>query len=179
MKYEDFFGLAMALFEESCDALLLLDGNVKNVLDANAAAQRLSGLSLRELLLSSVTDLFQFEGKPGICPVPRTFGRKHGPVEIGQCQLRTVLPEEWIQVNLTLTRLLVRPRPLTLLLVRAPEIMSNPESKTRLSVCDKCGAPLERQMLPDPADSVHDQLLESSYFHYETDLVQRSLGGVE
>src|SRR5437763_1346741 len=67
MNYDEFGGLARALFEGAGEAQLLCDPESGQILDANAAAQRLCGYSLRELLGT------RFAGRPAAA-----FGRDLG-----------------------------------------------------------------------------------------------------
>ena len=59
MDYEGYDGLARALFEEHEDPLVLCDSQTKLVLDVNAAAQRLCGIGLKDLLDTPVLNLFR------------------------------------------------------------------------------------------------------------------------
>jgi len=118
MNFEKFTGLAQALFEESTDSLLLLDSSAENILDANAASQRLCGLAARDLIAAPVLTVFQTNGTPGLRPLPAGARRVHRPFAQRRCQLRSVNPDVWLPVDITLTRLDVRTKSLTLLKVR-------------------------------------------------------------
>jgi PAS domain S-box-containing protein len=57
--------LARALFEESGDALFLIDPATSTCVDANPVAVRLSGFSRDELRAMTTTDLFRHEQPAG------------------------------------------------------------------------------------------------------------------
>jgi PAS domain-containing protein len=142
MRYQEIIGLAQALFEESADALFLLDASAENVLDANGAAQRLSGLPLRDLLASSVSELFQFDDIHELRPIPANSCRGLNPSAVRHGHFRTIRPAIWLPVDVRFTQLLVRPHRLTLLLVRD----TNSDAHTRYiaveserSLCVNCG----------------------------------------
>lgn len=147
MKYQDFIGLAQALFEESGEALILLDGNADQILDANAAVQRLCGLSLRQLLASPIGELFQFDDRRDLRSILQADPMAHGPLSIGRCQVRTNVRDVWMHVELTMTRLLVRPQQLIQLTVRLPQANSRIpnyfDAASFHSLCSSCGAPLD------------------------------------
>jgi PAS domain S-box-containing protein len=110
-------GLARALFEESGDALFLFDPETEQVLDVNSKAQRLTGFPLRDLLRTPMTELFRF-GDAGLDRV-REAASKTGTFHSQEGYfLRTVRPEVWIPINLTVARLHVKPRTLALLTAR-------------------------------------------------------------
>ncbi|HJT77553.1 MAG TPA: PAS domain S-box protein, partial [Gemmataceae bacterium] len=118
MNYDGHEGLARALFEESGDALFLLDPDSDQVLDANSVAQRLTGFPLRALLGRSTADLFSFGGPGGldrlreVAGKSRSFRRQEGYF---LCSAGT---EGWVPVSLTVSRLHVKPRTLALLAAR-------------------------------------------------------------
>ncbi len=118
MKHDDLEGLAQALFEESGDALFLFDPDNFQLLDANSMAQRLTGFSLRELLHMTVPQLFRFQGQEGLQRMLQAskkttlFHSQEGYF------LRTVQEDIWIPVNLTTTRLHVRPKAVGLITAR-------------------------------------------------------------
>jgi PAS domain S-box-containing protein len=118
MNHDASEGLAQALFEESGDALFLFDPETDELLDANAKTQRLTGFSLRELLRLPMDQLFLFGGPGGLQRVRQasmrtgTFHSQEG------YYLRTVHPETWIPINLTVSRLHVKPKTLALITAR-------------------------------------------------------------
>src|SRR5438309_1142510 len=113
MIHDELQGLARALFEETDDALLLLDADTGRVLDANAAAQRLSGFSVRAVMDAPVSDFFRLSaGQWAITfPMPaRTLPLPHA--EWGGL-LRTVRGAA-VPVDVVFTRLGTRPRSVAL-----------------------------------------------------------------
>jgi PAS domain S-box-containing protein len=107
--------LARALFEESGDALFLLDPEADALLDANPAAQRLTVLSLGELLRRSVADLFRPESPGGLGPLTHALRPGGAPLpEPDAFLLCTRAAGAWVPVSLAVTRLPVAPRPLAL-----------------------------------------------------------------
>jgi two-component system, cell cycle sensor histidine kinase and response regulator CckA len=111
-------GLALALFEESGDALFLFDPDTDQLLDANAKAQRLTGFSLRELLRMQMEQLFLFRGHGGLQRLRQATGKSgtfHSQEGYFLC---TVQPETWIPINLTISRLHVKPKTLALFTAR-------------------------------------------------------------
>jgi PAS domain S-box-containing protein len=126
MIHDELQGLARALFEETDDALFLLDADNGRVLDANAAAQRLTGFSVRAVMDAPVSDFFRLSaGQWAITfPMPaRTLPLPH--VEWGGL-LRTVRGAA-LPVDVVFTRLGTRPRPVALARVRevAPSAAEN------------------------------------------------------
>jgi hypothetical protein len=117
MDYDGYQGLAQALFEESGDALILFDSRTKRVRDVNAAAQRLCGIGLRDLLNTPVSDLFRC-GRGGMEATAFPARKVHLPFDEWGCHLRTVQDGVWVSVDVTVTRLAVSPWPLVLLTLR-------------------------------------------------------------
>jgi PAS domain S-box-containing protein len=118
MNYNESEGLAQALFEESGDALFLLDPETDQLLDANSTAQRLTGFALRELLRIPATQLFRFDDPEGRQRLTRAAGKTevfHGREGYS---LRTTQDGVWVAVTLTVARLHVKPKTLGLLTVR-------------------------------------------------------------
>jgi PAS domain-containing protein len=122
MNYEKYTGIAQALFEESRDALFLLDMRADSVLDANGAAQRLSGFALRDLTALSVASLFQCDDHPGLQPLPPNVRRVH--YRYAQCRyrLRCYGGLGWMPVDVTVTKLVVQPDSLALVTVQNARI---------------------------------------------------------
>ena len=118
MKQAQMEGLAQALFEECGDALFLFDPDTEQLLDANSAAQRLSGFALRELLHFSVQQFFRSDGPEGLQRL-LLASRKTGFAHSGKAySLRTIKEGVWIPVDLTAARLHVQPKTLGLITVR-------------------------------------------------------------
>jgi PAS domain S-box-containing protein len=118
MRYENLEGLAQALFEESGDALFLFDPNTEQLLDANAVAQRLSGFSLRDLLQLPMPQLIRFGGKDGLQRLREATGKSVAFHAQEGYFLRTIQPDVWVPINLTVSRLHVKPDTLALLTAR-------------------------------------------------------------
>lgn len=118
MNYDDQVGLARALFEESGDALFLLDPETDQLLDANATAQRLTGLPLRELLRTPLDQLLRFGGPGGLGRL-REAARKTATFHAQEgYYLCTDRAGAYVPVNVTLSRLHVKPRTLALVAAR-------------------------------------------------------------
>lgn len=127
MNYHDSPGLAQAIFEGSPHAQLLLNASGGRVLDANAAAQRLCGFALRELIATPVERLFRWRGEPGLGALSDLMRRAHSPDTIKSCRLRTYQPAVWARVDVTVTRLAVKPVPVVLLTVLPSRSSGSPK----------------------------------------------------
>jgi PAS domain S-box-containing protein len=123
-------GLAQALFEEAGDALFLLDPETDELLDVNPMAERLTGFPRAALLRMPATYLFRFDGPGG----RRRLRQAAGKSGIFHSQegyfLRTRDEAAWIPVNLTVTRLHVKPK--TLALFTARDIREQRAAHTQL-----------------------------------------------
>ncbi len=123
-------GLAEALFREAGDALFLFEPDNGQILEVNPTAQRLSGFSREQLLGMQISDLIVVE--PGgddarlkdACRQSGIFHARDGYL------LRTQVENEWIPVDLTVTRLHVKPR--TLGLITARDLREQREAYQRL-----------------------------------------------
>jgi PAS domain S-box-containing protein len=130
MNYDDQPGLARALFEESADALLLLDPETDQLLDANATAQRLIGIPLRELLRMPLDQVLRFGGPGGLRRVREaahktsTFHAQDG------YYLCTDRPETYVPVHLSISRLHLQRR--TLVLITARDVRDQHAAQARL-----------------------------------------------
>lgn len=118
MRYENLEGLAQALFEESGDALFLFDPTSELLLDANAVAQRLSGFSLRDLLQLSLPQLIRYGGHGGLEQLREATGKSVAFHAQEGYSLRTIQPDVWVPINLTVSRLHLKPDTLALLTAR-------------------------------------------------------------
>ncbi len=121
--------LAEALFEESGDALFLFDPETDQVLQVSRVAEQLTGFSRQELLAMQATSLFRHGGK-GRAAVQSAAARTGIFHSQEGYTLRTNRPDVWIPVNLTITRLHVRPR--TLALITARDVRERYEAHARL-----------------------------------------------
>jgi PAS domain S-box-containing protein len=118
MEFDHQEGLARALFEESGDVLFLIDPDTDAILDANAKAQRLTGLPIRELLRMPLDHLLRFGG-PGGLKQMRQAASKSGTFHSREGYfLRTASSEAGIPVNLTISRLHLKPKTLALITAR-------------------------------------------------------------
>jgi PAS domain S-box-containing protein len=118
MNYTAVEGLAQALFEESGDGLFLFDPETEQLLDVNSKAQRLTGIPLRDLLHRPMTELFRFGRDPSLQKL-RDAATQTGTYHSQEGYfLRTVRPDVWVPINLTVARLHVKPRTLALVTVR-------------------------------------------------------------
>ena len=110
--------LARALFEESGDALFLLDPETDQLLDVNPVALRLTGFSRSEVIQFSATNMFRIEAAAGLQKLRGAFNKTvvfHG--QDGYL-LRAKDEAAWIPVSLTVSRLHVAPKPLGLIVAR-------------------------------------------------------------
>ncbi len=130
MSIYDINNLSRALFEEAGDALFLFDPDTDQLLDVNPMAARLSGFPRAELLRIPATKMFRFGGQEGRQRMRRAaeatgvFHSQEG------YYLRTRQDGVWIPVNLTITRLHVKPK--TLALMTARDIREQHEAHAQL-----------------------------------------------
>jgi two-component system cell cycle sensor histidine kinase/response regulator CckA len=110
--------LVQTLFEESGDALFLFDPNSEELVDVNPMVLRLSGFTRQELLRMQVPDVFRSDA-PGRLNHLRYAFRTTGVFHSQEgFLLRTKQDGSWIPLNLTITRLHVRPKTLGLITAR-------------------------------------------------------------
>src|SRR5262245_19551362 len=117
MTASDQAELAQALFAELGDALFLLDPDSDRLIEVNPMALRLTGYSRNELLDFPATYLFRFESTGGTHKLKGAFTKTmvfHG--EDGFL-LRTK-DNNWVPVNLTVSRLHLAPKTLGLIIAR-------------------------------------------------------------
>src|ERR1700726_3222125 len=65
--------LALTLFEEAGDALVLFDPDTEQILDVNPMTQRLSGFARKELLFMQASYLFRSEDQGGLARLRHAF----------------------------------------------------------------------------------------------------------
>jgi len=118
MNFDEFQGLARSLFEEAGEALFLCDPESDQILDANGAAQRLTGFLLRDLLRIPVTQLFRSASPRGMKEMSRAFHTPDVVCSGPGYAVRSVQPDLWIPVNVRVSRLHVLPRMLVLITAR-------------------------------------------------------------
>jgi PAS domain S-box-containing protein len=110
--------IAQALFEEAGDALFIFDPDTEQIQDANPTAQRLSGFDRTELLRMRASYLFRSEIQGGIQRLRQAY-RKTGLFHSQEgFYLRNQQDGVWVPVNLTITRLHVKPKVLGLITAR-------------------------------------------------------------
>ena len=117
MTVTDQTDLAQALFEESGDALFLLDPETDRLLEINPVALRLTGFTRTEVLQFPATYMFRYEAAGGLQRLRGAFSKTmvfHGQDGF---LLRTK-DDTWIPVNLTVSRLHVTPKTLGLIIAR-------------------------------------------------------------
>jgi two-component system, cell cycle sensor histidine kinase and response regulator CckA len=173
MNYDNLEGLALALFEESGDALFLFDPETEQILDANAKAQRLSGFSLRSLLSMPMTQMFQFEAPENLQKI-RQASQESGTFHSQEGYfLRTMQESVWIPVNLTIARLHVKPKTLGLVTVR--DVRKQHVIKAQLQ---KAEAEFQR-VLASVSDCVWSGAVDKEgkcFFRYLSPVIERITG---
>lgn len=132
-------GLSIALFEESEDALVLLDSRELTIADVNGAMQRLCGFSLRDLLNSPISAMLQSNLRESVDLAAMPGRKMRARYDQWGFELRTFQPDRWVAVDLTIVRLATRPHPL-LLLTLQPRVSRESHSRDRSedeTVCDR------------------------------------------
>lgn len=123
-------GFAQALFAEAGDALFLFDPDNEQLLAVNAMAERLIQLPQKELLQKPAMHWFRFSKKEG----KQSLGTVSARTSIFHSQegyfLRTREEGVWIPVNLTISRLHVKPK--TLALITARDIRAQRAAYTKI-----------------------------------------------
>ena len=109
--------LARALFEESGDALFLLDPETDRLIEVNPVALRLTGYTQTDILQFPATYLFRFESAGGLQRLRGAFTKTMVFHSQDGFLLRT-RSDAWVPVNLTVSRLHVAPKPLGLIIAR-------------------------------------------------------------
>jgi PAS domain S-box-containing protein len=117
MNHDEFAGLARALFEESDDALMILDPETGHVLDANAAAQRLTGLPPRAVIDTPISDIFRLSAGQWAMQFPMPARTVHLSYAEWGGLFRTFQGVR-VPADVTFTRLNARPHPVALFRVR-------------------------------------------------------------
>ena len=117
MTTSDQSELAHALFEESGDALLLLDPETDRLIEVNPFVLRLTGFTRSEILKFPATYLFRFESAGGLQRLRGAFAKTTVFHSQDGYLIRTK-EDAWIPVNITVSRLHVSPKPLGLIIAR-------------------------------------------------------------
>ena len=165
--------LVQVLFKESNDALFLFDPDTGQLLDVNPMAQRLSGFQREELLQMRTTQLWRAEAENGIGQLQDAYQRTgifHGKEGF---LLRTKQEGVWIPVNLTITRLHVRPR--TLGMITARDVREQREAYSKLK---KVEAEL-RRVLSSVSDVLWSAKIDSTghwLYRYVSPVVEKITG---
>ena len=125
--------LAQALLEEAGDALFLFDPETDQVYGVSRAAEQLSGYAREDLLKFPATYMFRFggQGERGGQNRLRQAAAKTGVFHSQEGYfLRTRADGVWVPVNVTVSRLHVKPRPLALITAR--DVRERHEAHARL-----------------------------------------------
>jgi PAS domain S-box-containing protein len=122
--------LAEALFEEAGDALFLFDPDTDRILQVSRVAEQLTGFSTAELLALPATSLFRYGGQGGRQRVSQAASRTGVFHSQEGYYLRTKKEQVWIPVNVSISRLHVRPK--TLALLTARDVRERHEAHARL-----------------------------------------------
>jgi PAS domain S-box-containing protein len=117
MNHDEFEGLARALFEESDEALFLVDPETGHILDANAAAQRLTGFSLRAVIDTPVSDFFRLPTGQWAIAFPMPARTVHLSYAEWGGLFRTFRGIR-VPVDVTFTRLNAKPHAVALVRIR-------------------------------------------------------------
>ncbi len=126
-----------ALFQEAGDPLFLIDPETDRVLDANPAAERLTGLPRGGLLDQPATYWFRYgaEGRGGNQRLRRAVSESGVFNAQDGFFLRTAADGVWIPVNLTVSRLHLRPK--TLALITARDVRAQREAHARVEEAER------------------------------------------
>jgi PAS domain S-box-containing protein len=117
MTATDQTDLAQALFEESGDALFLLDPESDRLVEVNPVVLRLTNFTRSEILQFPATYLFRYEAAGGLQRLRGAFSKTMVFHSQDGFLLRTK-DDTWIPVNLTVSRLHVNPKTLGLIIAR-------------------------------------------------------------
>ncbi len=117
MKYNQ-AELARTLFEEAGDALFLFDPETQQLLNVNPMAERLSGFTREELLRLKATYLFRSEQQGGARQLEQASKESGVFHSRDGFLLRHHDENRWVPVNLTVARLHLKPKTLTLITAR-------------------------------------------------------------
>lgn len=130
MKTSNLADLALALFQEAGDALFLFDPDTEELLDVNPMAQRLTGFTREELLTMPVTSLYRYEGEGGRARIKQASQQTGIFHSQDGFLLRTADDKVWVAVNLTITRLHIKPK--TLAMITARDVREQRETHARV-----------------------------------------------
>ena len=122
--------LFQTLFEENGDALFLFDPDSEELVDVNPTVQRLTGFTRKELLRSPVSYYFRSESQGRLNHLRHAFRKTGAYHSMEGFLLRTSQTGVWIPINVTVTRLHVRPKVLGLITAR--DVREQEETHTQL-----------------------------------------------
>jgi PAS domain S-box-containing protein len=165
--------LAQTLFEESGDALFLFDPDSDQLIDVNFTVQRLTGYTRQEMLRMTVSYLFRAE-VPGHMKLLQQAFRKTGHFHSQEgFLLRCRRDGHWIPVNVTITRLHVRPK--TLGLITARDVREQRQAHVELKNME---AELRRVLssIPDGVWSIELDRDGKTIRTYTSPVVEKLLG---
>ncbi len=131
MNHSDPKDLAHALLEEAGDALFLFDPDSDQLYEVSRTAIELTGFRRDELLARPATYFFRFGGKGGQHRLREAATRTGVFHAQDGFMLRTKQDGVWVPVNLTVSRLHVKPR--TLALITARDVREQHEAHARLT----------------------------------------------
>src|SRR4051794_37475634 len=144
MTHYDPAELARALFEEVGDALFLLDPDTDQLIDVNPVGLRMTGFARSEILQLPAASLFRFESAGGTQRLRGAFAKTTVFHSQDGFLLRT--RDDWVAVNLTVSRLHVSPRPLGLIIAR-----DDRERRQALAQARRVEAELRQVLASSPA----------------------------
>jgi two-component system cell cycle sensor histidine kinase/response regulator CckA len=110
--------LGRALFEEIGDALFLLEPDTDRLVEANPVALRLTGFARDEILQFPASYLFRFESPGGAQRLKAAIQKTMVFHSQDGFLLRSRADEQWVPVNLTVSRLHGLAAPLALIIAR-------------------------------------------------------------
>jgi two-component system sensor histidine kinase/response regulator len=173
MNGYDVAELARALFREAGDALFLIDPDTDRLLDVNLTAVQLSGFLREQLLAMPATSLYHCEGPSGKQRL-RTGTHQTGVFHSQEgFLLRTSKDGVWIPVNLTITRLHIKPK--TLALITARDMREQRQAHDRLK---RMEAEL-RRVLASVSDGIWSAEIEANgqwVYRYFNPVVEKITG---
>src|SRR5262249_55712771 len=120
MNVFDAKDVGRAIFCESADALFLFEPETDQLVDVNPAAERLTGHAQKELLREPATFWVRFsgDGGHGMQRLRQAAGKSDVFFSEDGFFLRTAQDGVWIPVNVTISRLHVKPKTLALMTAR-------------------------------------------------------------
>jgi len=173
MSQFDLGQLSQALFEESHDALFVFDPDSNQILEVNGTAEQLSGFPRGQLLDMQWDYLFRFEQPGGRQRLQRAAGRSGFFHSQEGFFLRTGQDGVWVAVNLSVTRLHVKPK--TLGLIAARDMTEQRQARLQLK---KAETEL-RRVLSSVSDCLWSAEIDARgrwQYHYFSPVVEKITG---